>query len=158
MSGPTIPAGNIYWREIPPGARVERRKEIYIYGGRVAFWEGREALEAQKALEAMARRGLTREEAERFKADGTPVIYTGPGSSGRPETYQAKDGRVFNLRGSIHAVGRIMKIMRTKAVIQWSKNQGSMFHLAHIHPATEEELEAVRTYFREWLPNLEVPV
>ncbi len=51
------PSKNIYWKDIGPGDRVELKGHVYVVtkpsGKRaVAFWEGREAHEAQRWLES----------------------------------------------------------------------------------------------------------
>jgi hypothetical protein len=59
QSNPT-PSKNVYWRDIKPGDAVELKGHVYVVtkarGGKaVAYWEGREAREAQRFLEARRR-------------------------------------------------------------------------------------------------------
>lgn len=53
------PTKNIYWRRIPKGVKVVDTGKLFIVGeGRdaaVAFWEGREASEAQRKLSKLAK-------------------------------------------------------------------------------------------------------
>ena len=54
-----IPTANIYWRDVPRGSKVELVRSSYAVtrpdGSRaVAYWEGREAVSAQRALDRMA--------------------------------------------------------------------------------------------------------
>lgn len=54
-----IPTKNIFWRDIPANARVVDRGNYFeVTDGRkrmLAFWTGREAREAQRALSIMAK-------------------------------------------------------------------------------------------------------
>ena len=62
----THETGNIFWRDIPPGSRVELKGHSYIVtmpdGRRAsAYWMGNDAAVAQKALDGMVQRGQGRE-------------------------------------------------------------------------------------------------
>lgn len=53
------PSKNIHWRSIPKGAKVVDTGKLFIVGegkdAAVAFWEGREAAEAQSKLAQLAK-------------------------------------------------------------------------------------------------------
>ena len=50
----SLPTKNIYWTEIPAGAKVELVGHCYIVDGEaVAFWDGARAREAQKLLDSL---------------------------------------------------------------------------------------------------------
>ncbi len=56
-----LPTENIYWRDIPTDAMVELRGLVYVVSWKavdapktaVAYWEGREAKEAQRFLDKL---------------------------------------------------------------------------------------------------------
>lgn len=56
----TAPVKNLFWKDIPVGARVELRgkpgSRYYVSGGKTVFWGGQDATEAQQWLDAAVKR------------------------------------------------------------------------------------------------------
>ena len=99
---------------------------------------------------------MTREEAIKAMRDKTPVIYMGRGSLGRKETYINNAGPMASLRGSIHSIGIIAEVKRTKAIVMSRPHSlAGIFRLADLVKASPDELAFARQYNRRRYSNLE---
>ncbi len=98
---------------------------------------------------------MTYEEAIKAFENNTPVIYTGPGSMGRPSVWIV-DNKRFNLRGSKESIGIITKLRRKTAVVDAHPGgfSGMNFEIKYLEIAIPEELHLAKSYNKKELSNL----
>src|SRR5208282_673685 len=94
-AAPVQEMGNIYWRDIPAGTRVELVGHSYVVtlgnGERKgAYWEGREAREAQRSLDKWVRHGVRERTAAREGV--TRVVATGVRTTDTGASYRGTLG------------------------------------------------------------------